>query len=69
MQTLYLGSCCVDCFDAINEAKDDRAIRNVMRRDELKLMHTGDDLGFRWSRCVLCNDDKGGDRYEAWGLK
>jgi hypothetical protein len=75
MKTINMGCCCIDCFDVINEtesATDQRKIntvKKVMLQENLHSIHTGEEIGFSWSKCDICRSPLGGTRWEVYGLQ
>lgn len=45
--------------------KQQKWVEHVERQYAGNLVYGGDDLGFTWHSCDLCNSPLGGDRYSA----
>ena len=77
MRKVNLGSCCLDCFYALNfDGTDDKAIKysaaalsKLADAEGMASLHTGDETGFSWSACGACGQPHGGARWELYGLE
>jgi hypothetical protein len=82
MRTVDLGTCCTDCFNAINfdAAKlGVESIEGAMRAgkklsrmadlEQVQSLHTGDAVGFSSCSCLCCDNELAGERYEIYGLQ
>lgn len=82
MKVINLGTCCRDCFNAIHfsptnleademmrAAEAGKALSLLADREDVKSLHTGDNVGFSHDRCLACGNTLAGDRYEIYGLQ
>lgn len=81
MKVIDLGTCCIDCFNAVNfnAAKlDVESIDGAMRAGKalsvmadmegVRSLHTGDPKGFSNAPCPTCGSTLAGERYEIFAL-
>lgn len=80
VKSVELGTCCVDCYDAINFSPVDLAIERAKAareagaklsaladKENVSRLFTGNEMGFRWSHCAGCGSPLGGERFALYG--
>jgi len=69
MHSEVIGIVCDSCMLLMNGANDD-ATENEIKSFEVGCallgnhLHTGEEIGFLWQKCTVCEQNTGGNRHE-----